>query len=236
MNARFLPPALALIAAAMVGLAACSTTPRPPPEFHVTVTHTPAERTAAPSLGAIVVGPFEDARGLADPLRIGEVHAPGYNSVPITGPPRQAAIIGGSLQLLYLATPGPTGWYVYVKGAAGLAPPLERALREALNRSGYPSATQGPLRLEGTIRSFWLSPSWTTRCDAEIALRLIDENGSAVWTKVVVAHAEKFVGIFGDEAFENVVRIAVDDLIARAAAEFASSAFAAAVSRTSVGK
>ena len=141
--------------------------------------------------------------------------------------------INAGLQLLLLANPRPTGWWVYVKGAEGLAPPVERALSEALTRAGYTTVIQAPLRLDATIRAFWLRPSWTTRCDAEIAVRLVDENGSVVWTKVVAAHADKFVGLFGDEAFENVVRLTMDALIGRAVVEFASPEFAAAVARLS---
>ena len=115
-------------------------------------------------------------------------------------------------------------------------PPLERALGEALSRAGYTTGKQAPLRLDATTRAFWLSPSWTTRCDAELAVRLVDENGAVGWTGVVTAHAEKFVGLFGDEAFENVVRMTMDALIARAVTKFASSEFGVAVSRTSADK
>lgn len=217
-----------------LGLAACATTPRPPPEFQVAVTHTFAPRAAEPSRTPVAVGPFADLRDLPDRARVGEVHAPGYQPVPITGPAPQAAAIGGGLILLSLANPQPMGWYVFLKGPDGLAPPVARAIGEALNRAGYPTAGAAPLRLEGAIRAFWLRPSWTTRCDVGIELRLIGEGGSVAWANTVTAHAEKFVGWFGDEAFEEVVRMAMDELVARTAAEFASPAFAAAVSRTSV--
>jgi hypothetical protein len=235
MNPPLLPVTRALAASIMLGLAACSTTPRPPPEFHVAVTYSPAAHATQPSRTPIAVGRFEDARDLPDRSRIGELHAPGYNPVPVAGT-SEANAIGAGLQLLFLTNPRPTGWWVYVKGTEGLAPPIERALGEALNRAGYAPATEAPLRLTGAIRTFWLRPSWTTRCDAEIALSLIDDNGSVVWTKVVAAQAEKFVGLFGDEAFENVVRMTIDALIGRATTEFSSPEFAAAVTRTSPDK
>jgi hypothetical protein len=229
------PPLLilarALAASIMLGLAACSTTPRPPPEFHVAVTYSPAARAAAPLRTLIAVGRVEDARDLPDRSRIGELHAPGNHPVPIMGPPRETATVGTGLVLLDLANPRPTGWWVYVKGADGLAPPIERALGEALNRAGYATANPAPLRLDATIRAFWLRPSWTTRCDAEIDLRVVDDNGTVVWTRVVAARAEKVVGLFGDEAFENVVRMTMDALIGRTVAEFTSPEFTASVSQ-----
>ena len=218
----------------MLGMSACSTTPRPPPQFHVAVTYSARTHTES-SQPPIAVGQFEDARDLPDRSRIGEIHAPGYNTAPLPGA-RDAAAIAGSLQLLYLANPRPTGWWVYVKGAEGIAPPIERAFGEALRRAGHLVAETAPLRVEATIRTFWLTPSWTTRCDTEVAVKLVDENGALVWTKVIAAHAARFVGLFDDEAFENVVRMTMDTLIKRAATEFASLEFAKAVTRTSSGR
>jgi len=225
-----------LAASIMLGLAACSTTPRPAPEFHVAVTYTPVARATAPLGTTIAIGRFEDGRDLPDRSRIGELYAPANHPGPITGVSPGTATAVAGLELLSLANPRPTGWWVHVKGAEGLAPPIERALGEALHRAGYATGTPAPLRLDATILAFWLRPSWTTRCEAEIALRLVDDNGSVVWTKVVAAHAEEFVGLFGDEAFENVVRLTMDALIARTVTEFTSPEFMAAVSGTSTEK
>ena len=233
MNRPLFSAARALALSMALGLAACATTPRPPPEFHVAVTHTVAPRAAEPTRTPVVVGRFEDLREQPDGSRVGEVHTPGYPPIPITGPPPQAAAVGGGLVLLSMVNPQPTGWFVYLKGPDGLAPPVARAIGEALNRAGYPVAGAAPVRLEGAIRAFWLRPSWTTRCDVGIELRLIGEGGSVAWANTVTAHAEKFVGWFGDEAFEEVVRMAMDELVRRAAAAFASPEFAAAASRKS---
>src|SRR4249919_2246807 len=76
MSPPLLPVTRALAASAMLGLAACSTTPRPPPEFHVAVTYSPAARAVESSPTPIAIGRFEDARDLPDRSRIGELYAP----------------------------------------------------------------------------------------------------------------------------------------------------------------
>lgn len=208
-----------LVVTALLGVAGCVSAPRPAPEFHVAVTHTQATTWAEPTRAPIVIGSIEDARNLRDRSRIGEVHAP-EGPMPVTTGGESASAVA-ALQRKLLANTKPTGWYLHAKGDAGLALPVERALREALMRSGHTTSESASLRLDGTIRTFWLTPSWTTRCDAAVELRLTDD-GNLRWSKTIFVSVEKFVGWFTDEAFEEVVRLAMDQLVSRAAAEFAA--------------
>jgi hypothetical protein len=214
----------------MLVVAGCASAPvsKPPPVFHVVVTHTPAAAIAAPTRGAIAIGSVDDARSVQDRTRIGEVHAP-MGPVPVVGGPQSAGAII-ALQLLMLANTQPTGWYVYAKGTEGLAPPIERALGDALASAGYGTTEPAALRLDGTIRSFWLTPSWSTRCDAEVELRLSDDSGALLWLLTIVVHVDQFVGWFTNDAFEAVVRLAMDQLVQQAAMEFTEPEFLAAVS------
>lgn len=211
-----------LVVTALLGMAGCASAPRPDPEFHVAVAHTQAVTWDEPTRAPIAIGTIEDARDLQDRSRIGEIHAP-LGVVPVTSGGESAAAVA-ALQLMLLAHTKPTGWYIYAKGTEGPALPVERALREALARSGHSTSDSASLRLDGTIRTFWLTPSWTTRCDAEVELRLIDD-GNLRWSRTIVVNVDKLVGWFTNEAFEEVVQMAMDQFVSRAAAEFAALEF-----------
>jgi hypothetical protein len=218
-----------LAAAALLVLAGCASAPvsKPPPVFHVAVAHTPVA-SDAPTRPAITIGSVDDARSVQDRTRIGEVHAP-TDSIPVVGAEQSAGEVS-TLQLLMLANTQPTGWYVYAKGTEGLAPPIERALGAALASAGYATTEPAALRLDGTIHSFWLTPSWSTRCDAEVELRLSDESGAVRWILTIVVHVDQLVGWFTNDAFEAVLRLAMDQLVTQAAVEFTEPEFLAAVS------
>lgn len=218
-----------LTALVMLLLAGCAAAPvsRPPPVFHVVVAHTPVA-TGAPTRPAITIGSVDDARSVQDRTRIGEVHAPAGPFPVVGGEPSAGAVT--ALQLLMLANTQPTGWYVYTKGMEGLAPPIERALGAALASAGYATTEAAALRLDGTIHSFWLTPSWSTRCDAEVELRLSDESGAVRWILTLVVHVDQFVGWFTNDALEAVLRLAMDQFVTQAAVEFTEPEFLAAVS------
>jgi hypothetical protein len=208
-----------VVVTGLLAMAGCVSAPRPAPEFHVAVMHTQAVTWDEPTRAPIAIGTIEDTRDLQDRSRIGEIHAP-IGVAPVTSGGESADAIA-ALQMMLLASTKPTGWYVHAKGTDGPALPVERALREALARSGHSTSDSASLRLDGTIRTFWLTPSWTTRCDAAVELRLTDD-GNLRWSRTIVVNVDKLVGWFTNEAFEEVVLMAMDQLVSRAAAEFAA--------------
>src|SRR5512144_1716242 len=147
-------------------LAACASAPKAPlPPFVVNVAPTPGlAGGVAPSVAVVTV---EDSRTphVEDRRRIGEVYAP-VGAPPIV--PGAPAVTAGA-QLLLLASPQPSGRYVLVRNDDGAPAVVEHALRNALVQAGQVGAQS--MRIDATIRTFWMRPSWTTTCDVAVDVR-----------------------------------------------------------------
>ena len=85
------------------------------------------------------------------------------------------------------------------------------------------------MRIDATIRTFWMRPSWTTTCDVVVDVRARNAGDTEVWSGTLESHVETFVGWFTAEAFEEVARLTLDQLVQRAAEAFRSPEFASAM-------
>ena len=206
-------------------LAACaSTPPSPPPPFVVKLAPTlPVGIDAPLPLQPVRV---EDAREVVDRTRIGEVHAP-VAVAPVGAGTREGAAASTALVLLALAAPAPTGRYLVIADSSDVARAVEYALNDALLRAHRTPI--GRDRVHATVRQFWIRPSWTTRCDIVLDVRVLGPGGQVRWERTLESHVDRFEGWFTVEAFERVATLGLDELVAQAAEAFGSTAFGAAL-------
>jgi len=203
-------------------LVACTAGGRPPPEYHVAVTHTPG-RAPASGRGTLALGTVEDRRDLADRARIGEVHAPVAPTPIVGGPAAQRGDV--AVQLFALTATRSTSWYITVKDGAPVTASVRSLLADAVAQSGYAVDEGAPRRLDATIRTFWIRPSWTTRCQIAIELKVTDAAGVTLWRKPVSAEIDKFIGWFSEHAFEEAIRTTLDQLLQSIEQELESDEF-----------
>ena len=205
-------------------LAACASTPPPPPSPFV-VELAPTPPVGADASLALQPMRIDDMRDVADPARIGEVHAPAFVGPVAPGP--EGAMVTTGLLLVGLAVPAPTGRYVTVADPAHVGRAVERALTFALFAARRAPVDAGMLGV--TVRRFWMRPWWTTTCDIVLDARVLTPFGETIWQRTLESHVGKFEGWFTVEAFERVATLGLDDLVVKASEAFASTEFGAAI-------
>lgn len=211
-------PVLALL------LGACASGLQAPPHYVVSLLPAaPASAALAPHALAL---PVDDRRDVPDSTRIGEVLAPLGGYVPLVGGGGASPAVGAIVVIASVVAMMPTGRYLVVRDPVEVPRAVEAALIDAWLKSGLPS--NSGTGLEATLRSFWITPSWTTTCDIVVELRLRDAAGVLQWQQTIASRVQVFEGNFAAEAFERVVRRGLDRLVEQAGAAFASPAFAAA--------
>jgi hypothetical protein len=206
-------------------IAACASEPPKGPAPHVislrpSAAGGDAKTTPLPPLRVV------DRRDRKDLAQVGEVLAPGGGIVPPIGGSGSPALAGAVVAIMLLTPPQPTGQLVLVDDPADVTRAVESALILAWRKSGRDLRTG--LGLELTVRNFWMTPSWTTRCDLSVDLRLHDAAGAPLWQATLESQAEEFVGFYVVESFERVATMALDRFVDQAAGAFVSPAFVAA--------
>jgi len=205
-------------------LAACASTPLPPPPPFV------VELAPTPPVGAdasLSLQPMriDDVRDVPDRSRIGEVHAPAFVG-PVGVGPESAAMSTGFV-LRGLAAPVPTGRYVTVADSSHVARAVEHALTYALLVARRAPVGSGLLKV--TVYRFWMQPWWTTTCDIVLDVHVLTRTGQVKWEHKLESHVSKFEGWFTVEAFERVATLGLDELVAKATEVFGSMEFGAAI-------
>lgn len=188
----------------------------------VSILHDRIDGTPSVRGGIILVKPFQDGRPRSQRPYIGETHEPPLPPLPI------------------LLIPVPSGRFIVERNGANVALVLTSCFAEALKEIGYtsllstaPSPSQSEIAslspnavLEGEIKEFWLTPSWTTKHLIRVQLKLYDKEGNdLLWEKEIRAEHSEFVGVWSSAAFEEVIKKALAKALNQAANEFVSDDF-----------
>ena len=200
------------------GLSGCAS---PKTVMPVSILHDQIDESHSVRTGIILVRPFADGRKESQRLYIGETAEPS-NIVPI------------------ILIPLPSGRYLVERNGVSVALVLTSYFADVLRGVGYkvlmstyasgspPEIT--PISpnaiLEGEIKEFWFTPSWTTKHLICVQLRLRDKQGNdLLWEKEIRVEHSEVIGLWSSAAFENMIKKSITQALREAAREFISDEF-----------